>query len=108
MVGGRDLRIHPDVASRERSSNLVDLVLEGARATGATHFHEDVRHVVYDDHIPLLDAGIPAVDVIDFDYHAWHTHRDTPDEVSPRSLEEVARVAAWIVYQSPLGHPLTR
>ena len=102
MVGDRDLEIHPEVQSSERAANLVALVLEGARATGARQFKPDPRFSITDDHIPLLDAGVPAVDIIDFDYPAWHTHRDLPDQTSAASLAAVARVAAWIVYRSPL------
>jgi acetylornithine deacetylase/succinyl-diaminopimelate desuccinylase-like protein len=102
MVGDRDLGIWPEVQSAERASNLTRIVLDGARATGGRSFHETPRYALTDDHIPLLDAGIPAVDVIDFDYPAWHTRRDLPDQVSPASLAEVSRVAVWIVYHSPL------
>jgi hypothetical protein len=105
MVGDSDLRIHPEVQSAERAANLVALVLEAARATGARSFHPEPRHVITDDHVPLLEAGIPAVVVIDFDYPAWHTHRDLPDQTSAASLAEVARVAAWLVYHSPLARP---
>jgi Zn-dependent M28 family amino/carboxypeptidase len=105
MVGDRDLAIHPEMQSAARAANLVAMVLDGARATGATHFHSQPRHSVSDDHIPLLDAGLPAVDIIDFDYPAWHTRADLPDQVSPASLAEVARVAAWLVYRSPLAAP---
>ena len=104
MVGDRDLEIHPEVQSSEQAANLVALVLEGARATGAGQFKSDPRYSITDDHIPLLEAGIPAVDIIDFDYPAWHTHRDLPDQTSAASLAAVARVAAWIVYRSPLTH----
>jgi len=103
LVGDRDLQIHPDVRSAEQATNLVQLVLDGARATGARHFHPDARWDVYDDHVPLLEVGIPAVDIIDFEYPAWHTSRDLPDQVSAASLAEVAAVAAWIVYESPLA-----
>jgi glutaminyl-peptide cyclotransferase len=102
MVGDRDLEIHPEVQSAERAANLVALVLDGARATGARQFKPEPRFSITDDHIPLLDAGVPAVDIIDFEYPAWHTHRDLPDQTSAASLAAVARVAAWIVYRSPL------
>ncbi len=105
MVGDRDLAIHPEVHSSRRAANLVAIVLDGARATGARHFHAEPRWELTDDHIPLLDAGIPAVDIVDFDYPAWHTHRDTPEQTSAESLAEVARVAAWLVYRSPLARP---
>lgn len=103
MVGDRELNIHPEQRSAEQAANLVALVLEGARATGARGFHAQPRHRVTDDHVPLLEAGVPAVDIIDFDYAAWHTHRDLVDQVSAESLAEVARVAAWLVYSSPLA-----
>lgn len=103
MVGDRDLNIHAEAISASRAANLVALVNDGARATGARHFHPGVRHAVTDDHVPLLDAGVPAVDIIDFDYDAWHTTADLPDRVSAASLAEVARVAAWLVYESPLA-----
>jgi peptidase M28-like protein len=103
MVGDRDLGIHPEVESLQRASNLVAMVLEGAKATGARHFDAAPRYDLIDDHIPLLDAGVPAVDIIDFDYPAWHTHRDLPDRVSAESLAEVSRVAVWLVTRSPLA-----
>jgi Zn-dependent M28 family amino/carboxypeptidase len=103
MVGDHDLGIYPEVGSSERAANLVDLVNEAARATRAGHFHTEPRYRLTDDHTRLLDAGIPAVDIIDFDYPAWHTHLDRIDQVSAASLAEVAGVAAWLVYRSPLA-----
>ena len=103
MVGDRDLSIHPEARSAEEVSNMVDMVLAGARATGARGFFGAPRHRITDDHVPLLEAGVPAVDIIDFDYPAWHTHLDRPDQVSAASLAEVARVAAWLVYYGPLS-----
>lgn len=55
-------------------------------------FIAEPRWSVYDDHIPFIQQGIPAVDVIDLDYPYWHTTQDTPDKVSPESLERVGRV----------------
>ncbi len=52
-----------------------------------------------DDHLPFMQAGMPAVNLIDFDYGSvpgkndyWHTPADTIDKLSPRSLETVGRV----------------
>lgn len=103
MVGDRDLGIWDEGFSAERASNLVEIVADAARATAARHFHRGVGYHVYDDHMRLLDAGIPAIDIIDFEYGAWHTHRDLPDQISAASLAEVARVAAWLVYASPIA-----
>ncbi len=105
MVGGRDLKIYHERNSSERAASLVALVAAAARATGATAFHDEVRWTIVDDHIPLNDAGLPAVDILDFDYPAWHTHRDTPEQLSAASLAQAGRVAAWLVYSSPLARP---
>jgi len=105
MVGDRDLEIWDEANSAQRATNLVELVHEGAAATGAKHFKHAVRYTLIDDHIPLLEAGMPAVDIIDFDYPAWHTSRDLPDQVSAESLAEVSRVACWIVFRSALARP---
>ena len=105
MVGDKDLGIWDETNSAIRATNLVALVHEAANATGAKHFHEGVRYTLIDDHTTLMDAGLPTVDIIDFDYPAWHTPRDLPDQVSGESLAEVARVAAWLVYRSPLARP---
>ena len=55
---------------------------------------------VDDDHVPFLEAGIPAVDLIDFAYGPgappggyWHTPEDTLDKVCPASLEKVGETA---------------
>ena len=55
-------------------------------------FVPEYRWAMYDDHIPFAQRGIPAVDIIDFDYPYWHTAQDTPDKVSAASLERVGRV----------------
>jgi len=83
---------------RERNSTawLVDLVWQIARASGhGTHFLDQTT-VIEDDHVPFVQAGVPAVDLIDLDYgpgnRYWHTPDDTVDKVSARSMEIVGEV----------------
>ena len=58
---------------------------------------------VTDDHIPLNEAGLPTIDVIDFEYGRgnalWHTLDDVPDAVSPTTLGMVGEVMAELVYR---------
>ena len=57
-----------------------------------------------DDHSPFLEVGIPAVDIIDFDYPYWHTLEDTSDKVSAGSLKVVGETLhTWVMQQS--GQP---
>jgi hypothetical protein len=83
---------------------LVEQVWKAAEAVGAKSFkvergfHRAVD--VLDDHVALNEAGIPAVDVIDFDYAHWHRLSDTPDKCSPKQLAEVGTVLlAWLGMQ---------
>jgi Zn-dependent M28 family amino/carboxypeptidase len=59
---------------------------------GYDQFIPEKRHTVIDDHLAFAQRGIPAVDIIDFDYAYWHTVEDTCDKVSPESLQRVGRV----------------
>lgn len=57
----------------------------------------DRSTAVQDDHLALQKVGIPAVDVIDFDYAHWHKLSDTPDKISAKQMEEVAGVIVeWL------------
>jgi Peptidase family M28 len=88
MIGDRDLRI-----MRESFSTpwLTDIVWSAARRLGKGAFvAEEIE--IEDDHLPFLRAGVPAVDIIDLDYPAWHTADDTLDKLSPDSLQLVGDV----------------
>lgn len=62
------------------------------------HFIPHVKYSIMDDHTPFLQAGIPAIDIIDFDYPYWHTVEDTVDKVSAQSLQAVGDVLQhWIL-----------
>ena len=63
----------------------------------ADKFINEEKFSMLDDHTPFLEAGIPAVDIIDFDYPYWHTTQDTPDKVSAESLQAVGETLwTWI------------
>jgi glutaminyl-peptide cyclotransferase len=52
-------------------------------------FPPRVQTSILDDTTPFLDAGIPAIDLIDFSYRYSHTVNDTVDKLSLRSLDAV-------------------
>lgn len=90
MMGDADLQL-----KREQSSTqeLVDAIWSIAENLNyGDEFLNEPGFLILDDHRPFLDAGIPAIDIIDFDYPYWHTLADTPDKCSPASLEAVGRV----------------
>ena len=99
MIGDADLNIY-----KERNSNtgLTDEIWGVANSLGyEKQFIAEYKYSMEDDHTPFLEAGIPAVDIIDFDYPYWHTVGDTTDKVSAESLEVVGKTLwTWITQQS--------
>ncbi|GAC1473805.1 MAG: M28 family peptidase [Isosphaeraceae bacterium] len=97
MVGDRDLKIDQEEYSLNLAPGLVREVWAVARSLKATAFRQRKGTAVSDDHLPLNNAGIPTIDIIDFDYPHWHTSEDLPDKCSAASLEQVGRVVtAWL------------
>jgi len=100
MIGDADLNIY-----KERNSNaeLTDEIWNTAKSLGYEgKFIPEFKHSMLDDHTPFLEAGLPAIDIIDFDYPYWHTIQDTADKVSAESLEIVGKTLwTWVTQQSP-------
>lgn len=89
MIGDRHLNIKRESRS---TAWLTDIVWEAASRLGyQRHFLAEATPID-DDHIPFLEAGVPAVDIIDLDYAAWHTAADTLENVSAESLKVVGDV----------------
>ena len=75
---------------RERGSDpgLWARLRAAARRVGvAGVFPDRVRGAIEDDHTPFAAAGLPAIDLIDFDYPPFHTRGDDVSAVSERSLD---------------------
>jgi len=93
MIGDARLNIH-----REDSSTpwLTKMVFQTARRLGYEKYFRDDPRAYVDDHVPFLNAGVAATDLLDFDYgpnnRYWHTAQDTLDRCSPASLTIVGRV----------------
>lgn len=102
MVGDRNQQIYREEISDTYARSINDMVFEAARRIGVATFIDSVKHAVKDDHLPLNVAGVPTVDLIDFDYQYWHTEFDTVDKCSAESLTNVGRVLVEIVYNKSI------
>jgi glutaminyl-peptide cyclotransferase len=103
MVGDVDPRFPVESTSVQYAQPVVRKVWGAARRLGfASFFPDAVGQDIGDDHIPLLSAGLPTVDVIDFSYGPgnswWHTPEDTPDHVSASTLGMVGQVVTELIY----------
>ena len=101
MVGDADLDIWRERNSEEGAPTVNDRLFRAAQEAGhGGVFHDSVKWDITDDHLPLLAAGIPVVDLIDFDYPYWHTLEDTADKCSPESLGAVGETVLRALYSS--------
>jgi Zn-dependent M28 family amino/carboxypeptidase len=96
MIGDSDLNIFIEKYSDQKISQEI---WEIAADLGyEDQFIAAPKHRIIDDHLPFVQAGIQAVDIIDFDYPYWHTVADTVDKVSAVSLKIVGDVLlAWVM-----------
>jgi Zn-dependent M28 family amino/carboxypeptidase len=95
MIGDANLDIYEELNSNPK---LTGQIWGQANMLGySQYFIPQPKYRMLDDHIPFIDAGIPAVDVIDFDYPYWHTTSDTTDKVSAHSMKVVGdTLMAWL------------
>ncbi|MBL8099835.1 MAG: M28 family peptidase [Anaerolineales bacterium] len=102
MIGDADLNIHleknSDKALRAEIWNTASELGYGSV------FINTEKYSMLDDHTPFLEKGIPAVNIIDFDYEYWHTIADTPEKVSAESLLAVGNTLwHWVVKRTVIS-----
>jgi len=99
MIGDADLNLYYEKTSQREIQEEIWTI--GKELGYEEFFIPSPKYAVIDDHTPFLNQGIPAVNIIDFDYQYWHTTSDTLDKVSPDSLEVVGEtVLQWLMGQT--------
>jgi len=103
MVGDADLHLPVEYQSQRLAPQIVDKVWSSGAALGYTEFEKRMGPAVNDDHMMMLNAGIPFIDIIDFSYSGkdgnyWHTLKDTPDKCSPKSLKVVGQTLLKVIF----------
>lgn len=97
LFAGKDAQLKVEEYSFGAAPKLVEQVWGIAKGLGAKSFKYEAGPAVQDDHLALIRAGIPAIDIIDFDYPHWHKLTDTADKVSGAQLAEVSKViTVWL------------
>ncbi|MCK4966559.1 M28 family peptidase [bacterium] len=98
MIGDKNLNIQKEAFSQRFFPHIVQDIWERAHKLGIKSFQNSINGEILDDHRILAESGIPAIDIIDFDYPYWHTIEDTPDKCSPKSLKSVGDVIIDYIY----------
>lgn len=103
MVGDADPRFPVEGISARFAMPVVRKVWRAAERLGYEEFFPSaVGQDLTDDHVPLIEAGLPTANVIDFTYGPgnayWHTQHDVPGAVSAETLGMVGEVVTELVY----------
>jgi glutaminyl-peptide cyclotransferase len=91
MIGDKNLRLVWETSS---APSLRKLVWDVADSLGYSASFPREGSPVSDDHIPFINAGVRALDLIDFESQStfWHTPQDTMDKLSAESFEIAGQV----------------
>jgi Zn-dependent M28 family amino/carboxypeptidase len=89
MIADRSPRFMRESAS---TPWLTDIIWSTAQKLGHGAIFSNASTPIEDDHVPFLNAGVPATDIIDLDYAPWHTEADTLDQTSARTMQVVGDV----------------
>jgi glutaminyl-peptide cyclotransferase len=100
LVGDCDLQVPREANSDEAIYEIFAAAASESSGSGSPAPFEGESSAISDDHIPFIEQGISAIDIIDFTYGSgetpgpyWHTTEDTLDKVCPESLEAVGEPA---------------
>jgi hypothetical protein len=97
LFAGKDAQLKVEKNSHDAAPQLVEQVWLTAKSLNAKSFVFKPGPEVQDDHLALNRAGIPTIDIIDFDYPHWHKLSDTADKISGEQMAEVSKViTVWL------------
>lgn len=109
MVGGENAQFYREGYSREMAPSVVKKVWDWAHELGHGRFFKySNSEPIIDDHLYMNQAGIPSIDIIEFDpasdfyfgdYH--HTHKDDMDIISKETLQAVGETVLHSMYHEP-------
>jgi Zn-dependent M28 family amino/carboxypeptidase len=105
MIGQKDLAVPKEVNSIRYANRLMTALYDHAAKVGlASAFPSVVGEEIDDDHLPMIKAGLPTIDLIEFSGYMpfWHTLQDTPDKCSADSLGKVGKLLqTWLQKPTP-------
>ena len=103
MVGDADPSFPVEAISAQHANPVVRKVWRVAERLGyRDYFPTAVGAQLVDDHVPLIEAGLPTANIIDFTYGPgngwWHTPEDVPERLSASTLEMVGEIVTELIY----------
>jgi glutaminyl-peptide cyclotransferase len=95
FIALHDLRLMRDPASD--ATLWARLRSAAARARTSALFPPEEQGALLDDHTPFVEAGVPAIDLIDFRYRCWQKLCDDLSQVSRTNLQKVGSTVLELI-----------
>lgn len=106
MIGNKGARIPMEQNSFRSAEKVTRAFYANALKVGLEKtFPYALGDEIEDDHLPLIQAGVPTLDLIDFQYPWWHTVQDTPEHCSADSLKKVGVALESFLLKQPAFKP---
>ena len=108
LVGDKQAVFAREGSSDKFAPNVVSLIWNIAQQLNSPVFSQDEGPEIYDDHIPLNQAGISTADIIDADLvgadtpvkrrNYWHSENDTMENISKDTLQQLGDVLTNLIF----------
>jgi hypothetical protein len=108
LVGDKQASFDKEGNSEKYAGNVVGLIWGIAQQLNEQAFSQDDGAEIYDDHIPMIQAGLTTVDIIDADLvgahtdnkrrNYWHSENDNMNNISKETLQQVGDVLTNLIY----------
>ena len=115
MVGDKQAVFNKEGKSMLFAPEVVNMVWSIAGKLNASVFSEAEGNQIEDDHVPLNEAGLNTIDIIDIDLvgadtgvkrrNYWHSQNDTMDNISEATLQQVGNVLTYLIYSLDFNKP---
>lgn len=104
MIGDKDLCIAPPANTHKA---MLSLFRKSAAFLKKEHLTGEYKGEILDDHVPFMQKGIPAIDLIDFSYGPdnvfWHTPEDSLEKISGESIAFAADIVTVMLFNAKNG-----
>ncbi|HED06318.1 MAG TPA: M28 family peptidase, partial [Ignavibacteria bacterium] len=108
MVGDKQAVFPEEQYSLQYAPGVVNMIWNIAAHLNAGDFSSKRGGAIYDDHIPLNQAGLPTIDIIDSGLigdrspikrrNYWHSENDTMKNIGKNTLQQVGNVLTYLIY----------
>ncbi len=106
MVGASGVAFYRESISDYFAPNIIDMVWKHAEQLGHGNlFINEPGGAITDDHLYMNTAGIPSIDIIQFDpasetgfFAQWHTHEDNLENIDVTTLKAVGETVVSVIY----------